>query len=89
MRSNAPCINLLKKLQLIKSLLQLILVQVQSSVCIDKNMDFEEYYFRLMSYLPINKLHILQFCPSADLVVFTTKDTVNNLQKGWLMLYGQ
>jgi hypothetical protein len=36
MRANAPCINLLKKLQLIKSLLQLILVQGQSSVCIDK-----------------------------------------------------
>jgi hypothetical protein len=61
MRANAPCINLLKKLQLIKSLLQLILVQGQSSVCIDKNIPngFEENYFMLMSYLPINKIHIL------------------------------
>jgi hypothetical protein len=63
MRANAPCINLFKKLQLIKSLLQLILVQGQSSVVLTKiyQMDFEENYFRLMSYLPITKLHILQF----------------------------
>jgi hypothetical protein len=56
MRANAPCINLLKKLQLIKSLLQLIGVQgqrSQSSVCIDKNIPnvFEENYFMLMSLL--------------------------------------
>jgi hypothetical protein len=55
MRANAPCINLLKKLQLIKSLLQLILVQCRDRVLFVLTkifyMDFEENYFRLMSYI--------------------------------------
>jgi hypothetical protein len=70
MRANAPCITLLKKLQLIKSLLQLILAQGQSSVRIDKNIpntiDFEENY-----YQPINKLHVLIWCFSRQKTLLT------------------